>query len=78
VSRFYFDIQHGEAFAVDDEGMDLDSQREAEIEAAISLADIARELDPLASSEGLAIEVRDRNGPLVRATFIREKGRLIN
>ncbi|MGT2501191.1 hypothetical protein ACVOMS_10920 [Bradyrhizobium guangxiense] len=34
----------------------MDNQREAEIEAASSLADMARELDPFASSEDLAIE----------------------
>lgn len=78
MSRFYFDIRHGEAFVVDEEGLDLESRREAEIEAAISLADMTRQLDPLASSEGLAIEVRDTNGPIVRATFVQEKGRLIN
>lgn len=76
--RFYFDIRHGEALAVDEEGLDLDSQRAAEIEAALSLADIARELDPRASSEDLAIEVRDTNSVVVRATFIREKARLFN
>lgn len=78
MSRFYFDIRHGEAFVVDEEGLDLDSRREAEIEAAISLADITRELDPFASSEDLAIEVRDRNGPVVRAALVQEKARLIN
>jgi hypothetical protein len=37
----------------------LDNQREAEIEAASSLAAIARELDPFASSEDLTIEAID-------------------
>lgn len=78
MSRFYFDIRDGAEFVIDEEGLDLHGRRAAEIEAALSLADIARGLDPLASSEGLAIEVRDINGPVVRATFVREKEGLIN
>lgn len=78
MSRFYFDIRHGEAFVVDEEGLDLDNQREAEIEAASSRADIAKELDPRASSEDLAIEVRDGTGPVVRAAFVQEKACLID
>lgn len=70
--HFYFDIWDGEALVVDEEGLDLTSQRAAEIEAALSLADIARQLEPLASSDGLAIEVRNERGPVLRATFVRE------
>ena len=70
--HFYFNIWDGEALVVDEEGLDLISQRAAEIEAALSLADIARQLEPLASSDGLAIEVRNERGPVLRATFVRE------
>jgi len=63
---------------MDEEGLDLRSERAAEIEAALSLADIARDLSPLANTEGLAVEVRDAGGPVVKATFIREKGHRIN
>ena len=78
MSRFYFDIRDGEGLVLDEEGLDLPSQRAAEIEAAHSLADIARELHPIASSEGLSIEVRDAGGPVLKATFVRLRGHPIN
>jgi hypothetical protein len=78
VSQFYFDIWDGEALAVDEEGLDLASRRAAEIEAALSLADIAKQLEPFASSDGVAINVRDAGGPVLSATFVRERVRLVN
>ncbi|MGY8639248.1 hypothetical protein RAD15_42995 [Bradyrhizobium sp. 14AA] len=78
VSHFYFDIWDGELFVVDEEGVDLTSQRAAEIEAALSLADIASQLEPFASSDGLAIEVRDASGPVSRAAFVCKKPEPIN
>jgi uncharacterized protein DUF6894 len=42
VPHFYFDIWDGESLAVDDEGLDLNNQRTAELEAVLSLADIAK------------------------------------
>lgn len=71
--RFYFDIWDGESLAVDEEGLDLTDQRAAEIEAVLSLADIAKELETFASVDRLAIEVRDARGPVVRATFACER-----
>lgn len=73
MSQFYFDIWDGEALVVDEEGLDLSSQRAAEIEAALSLADIARQLEPVASSDGLAVNVRDTTGPVLRAVFVCER-----
>jgi hypothetical protein len=78
VSRFYFDIRDGELLAIDEEGLDLSSQRAAEIEAALSLADVTKQLEPFAFSEDLAIEVRDAGGPVLKATFVRLRGRQIN
>ena len=78
MSHFYFDIWDGEALVVDEEGLDLAGQRAAEVEAAMSLADIARQLEPLASSDGLAINVRDASGPVLRAIFVCEKVQPIN
>ncbi|BBO03714.1 MULTISPECIES: DUF6894 family protein [Bradyrhizobium] len=46
MSQFYFDIWDGEAIVVDEEGLDLASRRAAEVEAALSLADIAKQLEP--------------------------------
>jgi hypothetical protein len=78
VAQFYFDIWNGESLVVDEEGLDLASQRAAEIEAALSLADIAKQLDPCASSDGMAINVRDASGPVLRAMFVCERVQPVN
>ncbi|WP_409334048.1 DUF6894 family protein [Bradyrhizobium sp. cir1] len=44
VPHYYFDIRDGKALAVDEEGLSLMNQRAAEIEAALSLADTAKDL----------------------------------
>lgn len=71
--HFYFDIWDGESLVVDEEGLSLAGRRAAEIEAALSLADITRELDALTSSDGLTIQVRDAIGPVFSATFVGER-----
>ncbi|MBR0741577.1 hypothetical protein JQ581_32055 [Bradyrhizobium liaoningense] len=71
--HFYFDIWDGESLVVDEEGLSLTGQRAAEVEAALSLADITRELDPFTSSDGLTIQVRDAVGPVFSATFVGER-----
>jgi hypothetical protein len=68
--RYYFDMRNGEALCADDEGMELRDQRAAEIEAANSLADMARESSPLDERRHMAIEVRTSAGPVFRAAFI--------
>ncbi len=40
--------------------------------------DIAKQLEPFDSSDGLAIIVRDASGPVSRATFIGERVRQVN
>jgi hypothetical protein len=71
VQRYYFDIRDGEALSVDEEGLDLSDERAALIEAALSLADAARDLAPSESGRGLVIEVRGAKGPNFRAGFFR-------
>jgi hypothetical protein len=73
VPHFYFDIWDGESLAVDDEGLDLNNQRTAELEAVLSLADIAKELETFASIDCLAIEVRNAGGLILRVTFACER-----
>ncbi|WP_342732039.1 hypothetical protein [Bradyrhizobium sp. B117] len=75
VPHYYFDVRDGNALSVDEEGLTLTNQRAAEIEAALSLADTAKDLPPSASGCGLAIEVRDADGPIFRATFSSPKAR---
>jgi hypothetical protein len=72
MTRYYFDIRDGEALYADEEGMELEDQRAAEIEAAKSLGDMARDLSPLDDRHPMAIEVRTKTGPIFQAAFIFE------
>ena len=72
MTRYYFDIRDGEALFADDEGLELEDQTQAEIEAATSLADMAKDLSPLDERHHMAIEVRTKAGPLFQAAFIFE------
>ena len=76
--HYYFDIRDGEALSVDEEGMDLADQRGAEMEAALSLADAAGGLAPLADIRDVAVEVRGIEGPIFRASFLFDIARLGN
>jgi hypothetical protein len=68
--RYYFDIRDGEVLCADEEGMELHDQVAAEIEAANSLADVARDLSPRKARRRMAIEVRTSAGPVFEAAFI--------
>ena len=70
MTRYYFDIRDGEALYPDEEGIELDDQRAAEIEAAKSLAGLAKDLSPLDERHHMAIEVRTNAGPIFQAAFI--------
>lgn len=72
MTRYYFDIRDGEALYADEQGMELDDQRAAEIEAAKSLAGMANDLSPLDERHHMAIEVRTNAGPVFQAAFIYE------
>jgi len=68
--RYYFDIREGKALYADEEGMELEDQTAAEIEAANSLADAARNSSPPKTRHHLAVEVRTSAGPVFQAAFI--------
>jgi hypothetical protein len=70
--RYYFDIRDGEALYSDEEGIELQDQTAAEIEAANSLANMARDLSPLDERHHMAIEVRTTAGPVFQAAFLFE------
>ena len=70
--RYYFDLQDGDTLIVDDEGTDLLDIAEAQIEAAETLANMARDLStrvPNASGHAMSIAVRDTYGPLFSISF---------
>ena len=70
--RYYFDTRDGEAFCADEEGMELSDRTAAAIEAANSLADMARGLSRLDERHRMAVEVRTSAGPVFQAAFIFE------
>jgi hypothetical protein len=72
MSRFYFDIRENGAAAVDEEGLELPDLRAAQVEAAQSLADLAKEKPAGTERNHMAIEVRTDDGRIFLATFVFE------
>lgn len=68
--RYYFDLRDENGITVDDEGVELATFAAVQDEAALSLADMARNLAMgRAAARQLTVEVRDENGPVLRARF---------
>jgi hypothetical protein len=70
MSRYFFDVKLDDQASVDEDGLEFDTDRDAEQQALLALGDIAREFirsgDMRAS---VAIEVRDDRGPVLTATI---------
>ena len=73
MTRYYFDLRDGDDLMPDDEGLDLASSHSAQEEAALSLADLAKDAIRSHRIDGqgglLAVEVRDDKGPVLQARF---------
>ena len=71
--RYHFDLREGDAFAEDEEGVELSDIESAQIEAAGSLSDMVKELAVRGATEPLghpmSVEVRDSQGSLFRLSF---------
>lgn len=67
--RFDFDTRDNDDFGADDTGLDLPSVQIAKEEAAKALADLARDVLPAAVVRTLSVEVRDDEGPVLRASL---------
>jgi hypothetical protein len=70
VTRYYFDIRDDTGLYPDEEGQEFGSQREAEVEAAQALADLARDLATGDERQDVSIEVRTGTKPVFQATLI--------
>jgi hypothetical protein len=70
--RYYFDIRENDGIASDEVGLDLPHLQAAEIEAAQSLADMARDVPPNEPRRSVAIEVRSEGRPLFKAALVYE------
>ena len=71
MGRYYFDLRDSEGLAIDEEGLELQDFAAVQEEAALSLADAAR--DGLRRSDGelnqISIEVRTDGGLFMRVNF---------
>ncbi|MBB4367298.1 hypothetical protein GGD63_000067 [Bradyrhizobium sp. cir1] len=71
--RYYFDLRDDDELALDEEGLELSGLRAAQVEAAKSLADMARDeacsSAPVNGTRHMAIEVRDAGGPVMQVRF---------
>lgn len=63
--RYYVDMRLGDELGEDDEGADLPNLEAVQKEALRALADIAQDLIEFPVS--LTVEVRDDDGPVMRA-----------
>ena len=68
---YYFDLRDGEELVVDEEGIELRSMRAAQDEAARALAGLAWDAMRLEGTQSheMAIEVRDKLGPVMEVRF---------
>ena len=58
MERYFFDIQSGRDLFADEEGLSLPSQKAAEVEAAQTLAGMARDFAFSGERPDVAVEVR--------------------
>lgn len=67
--RYFFDIRDDREFYPDDDGIEFSTQREAEMEAARTLAGLARDLAGQEERPDVAIEVRTEAGRVFQAAL---------
>lgn len=66
--RYYFDIRDDTGLYRDEEGLEFQTQREAEMEAARSLADLAKDFASI--RQDVSVEVRTEVERVFQAAFI--------
>ena len=72
INRYFFDIRDNHELYPDEDGIEFSTQREAEIEAAHTLAGLARDLAGQEDRPDVAVEVRTEAGRLFQAALIFE------
>ena len=76
--RYFFDIRDGAELYPDEEGLELATERAAEMEAAHTLAAMARDAPGMDDRPDIAIEVRTEVGPLFQIALVFEPNRMKN
>jgi hypothetical protein len=78
MKRYFFDLRDGDYIALDEEGVELPDMERVQEEAALALAQMARDMVPGAVKDAghrMAIEVRDESGPVLKVLFTFEADR---
>ena len=70
VTRYYFDIRDDTGLYPDEEGLEFGTQREAEMEAAHALADLARDRAVSDERRDVSVEVRTDAKRVFQAALI--------
>ena len=70
MTRYYFDIRDDTGLYPDEEGLEFGTQREAEMEAAHALADLARDLAVADERRDVSVEVRTDAKRVFQAALI--------
>ncbi|WP_347336266.1 DUF6894 family protein [Bradyrhizobium viridifuturi] len=72
MTRYFFDLRDADGLVLDEEGLLLSSMQAVQLEAAKSLADMARDViwsSTPVSEHDMSIEVRDDVGPVMKLKF---------
>lgn len=64
---YFFDTRDNEVFIEDDVGVELADLEAVKAQAAMSLAELARDVLPESSKRDMAVEVRDESQPVLQA-----------
>jgi len=73
MTRYYFDIRDDTGLYPDEEGLEFDTQQEAEVEAARSLANLAKDFASI--RHDVSVEVRTDVERVFQAAFIFDRSR---
>ena len=75
MTRYYFDIRDGDTFVTDDIGVVLPTIEAARDQAALALAEMAKDVLPGSVRRKMGIEVRD-GAPVLKTSLVFEAVRL--
>ena len=69
MATYFFDTRDNDEFVEDDLGIEFDDLEAVKFEAARALAELARDVIPGSLKRILTVEVRDRQGPVLKAVM---------
>ena len=69
MARYFFDARDNNDFIEDDIGLELPDLEAVKVEAARSLAEIAKDVLPSSLKRELVVEARDERQPVLRAVL---------